>query len=72
MTENLEGQIIEILATDRIDVPISSMSGKLKRAKPKLAKAVNLGEYEGNFSEKTSIPSLIPLALDLSSSSILA
>ncbi len=49
MTENLEGQIIEIIATDRIDVPISSMSGKLKRAKPKLAKAVNLGEYEGNF-----------------------
>jgi len=42
MTENIERQIIEIIATDRIDKPISSMSGKLKRAKPKLAKAVGL------------------------------
>ena len=40
--EELERQLIEIVATDRIDVPISSMSGKLKRRKPKLAKAVDL------------------------------
>src|SRR3989344_5042206 len=47
--ENLERQIIELVATDRIDMPISSMSGKLKRAKPKLAQAVDLAEYHGNF-----------------------
>jgi len=35
---NIERQLIELIATDRIDKPISSMSGKLKRAKPKLAK----------------------------------
>ena len=45
MEENkmeLERQVIEIVATDRIDKPISSMSGKLKRTKPKLAQAVEL------------------------------
>lgn len=49
MTEALERQIIELIATDRIDIPISSMSGKLKRAKPKLAKAIQLpqGSYDG-------------------------
>lgn len=48
--ENIERQIIGLIATDRIDKPISSMSGKLKRAKPKLAKAVELdgGSFEGN------------------------
>lgn len=40
--DGIERQIIQIIATDRIDKPISSMSGKLKRAKPKLAKAVDL------------------------------
>lgn len=40
MSEEIERQVLEIIATDRIDIPISSMSGKLKRAKPKLAKAV--------------------------------
>ena len=40
--EQTERQILELIATDRIDVPISSMSGKLKRQKPKLAQAVNL------------------------------
>jgi len=47
MTETLERQMIEIIATDRIDKPISSMSGKLKRRKPSLAKAVELSN--GNF-----------------------
>lgn len=42
MTENTERQIIELIATDRIDIPISSMSGKLKRQKPKLASNINL------------------------------
>ena len=46
--KDIERQIIEIIATDRIDIPISSMSGKLKRTKPKLAKAVELEKpYRG-------------------------
>ncbi len=45
----LEKQIIELIATDRIDIPISSMSGKFKRIKPKLGKAINLAEYENSF-----------------------
>src|SRR3989344_4480330 len=49
MTQNIERKIIEIIATDRIDIPISSMSGKLKRRKPKLAEAVNLSECKGEF-----------------------
>jgi len=46
----IEEKIIEIIAVDRIDRPISSMSGKLKRRKPKLAKALGLkagDSYEG-------------------------
>ena len=42
--ENLERKIIELVATDRVDMPISSMSGKLKRAKPKLGQAVGVDE----------------------------
>jgi len=41
-TETLERQIIGLIAADRIDIPISSMSGKLKRMKPKLAGAIQL------------------------------
>lgn len=40
--ETLERQVIELIATDRIEIPISSMSGKLKRQKPKLAEALGL------------------------------
>jgi hypothetical protein len=49
MTQELERQLIEIVAMDRIDRPISSMSGKLKRRKPKLAQAVELPRrnYQG-------------------------
>jgi len=47
--ENIERQIIEIIATDRIYIPISSMKGKLERQKPKLAKAVELSDYKNNF-----------------------
>ncbi|MCR4285252.1 MAG: hypothetical protein NUV97_04405 [archaeon] len=46
---NTERQLIQLIATDRIDKPISSMSGKLKRAKPKLAKAIDLSEFGGSF-----------------------
>jgi hypothetical protein len=38
-----EEQLIELIATDRIEIPISSMSGKLKRQKPKIAEAVAQG-----------------------------
>ena len=49
MTEELERQLIELIATDRIEIPISSMSGKLKRRKPKLAQAIALpgSKYRG-------------------------
>lgn len=42
MTSRLERQILELITADRLDIPISSMSGKLKRLKPKLAKAIDL------------------------------
>lgn len=46
----LETKVIRLIATDRIEIPISSMSGKLKRQKPKLAESIDLGEtakYQG-------------------------
>ena len=46
MEKTIETQLIEIIATDRIDKPISSMSGKLKRAKPKLAQILELKSGE--------------------------
>ncbi len=48
-SKNLERQIIELIAVDRIDIPISSMGGKLKRQKPKLAKEVDLSEHKNKF-----------------------
>ena len=48
--EVLERKVIELIATDRIEIPISSLSGKLKRAKPKMAQTVDLKGYDGKFS----------------------
>ena len=50
MAQELERQLIEIVALDRIDRPISSMSGRIKRKKPKLAQAVELPRknYQGD------------------------
>lgn len=47
--ENTERQIIELVAADRIGMPISSMSGKLKRRVEKLADEVSFPgrRYEG-------------------------
>lgn len=45
---NIERQLIELIATDRLDIPISSMSSKLKRSKPKLARAI---EFRGQTFE---------------------
>ena len=42
MTETFERQIIELIAVDRLHIPISSMDGKLKRQKPKIAQAIQL------------------------------
>lgn len=45
MTNTTEKKIIELIATDRMDIPVSSLSGKLKRMKPKIASAV---EFSGD------------------------
>ena len=48
--EPLELQIVALTAMDRIDVPVSSMSGKLKRGKSNLAKGLALPDskkYKG-------------------------
>ena len=42
MTDTIERKIIQLIAADIIDIPISSMSGKLKRQKPKLAEAISI------------------------------
>lgn len=49
MSETTERQIIELIAVDRTDIPISSMSGKLKRMKPKMAQSIDLpgNSYQG-------------------------
>ncbi len=39
--ENIEHKIIELVAADRIGIPISSMDGKLKRRKPKMAQDID-------------------------------
>jgi len=43
--ETLERQLIGLVAADRFEIPISSMSGKLKRMKPKLAQEIS---FPGN------------------------
>ncbi|HLD15915.1 MAG TPA: hypothetical protein VJB94_05035 [Candidatus Nanoarchaeia archaeon] len=50
LEQTVERQIIELVAVDRLDIPISSMSGKLKRRKPSVAKGIDLSAYKGNFS----------------------
>lgn len=50
MTQELERQVIELIATDRIYMPISSMVGKLERRRPKLGKEIaKASEFEGSF-----------------------
>jgi hypothetical protein len=45
---NIETKLIELIAVDRIDKPISSMSGKLKRLKPKLVQNIEVDKkYNG-------------------------
>lgn len=47
--ENVEQGLIQLIATDRIEIPISSMSGKLKRQKPQIASQV-AEELDGRYS----------------------
>ena len=48
MNEKLEREIISLIAMDRIHIPISSMSGKLKRRQPKQAQSLELkSSYNG-------------------------
>jgi len=42
MTNQTERQLINLIAADRLFVPISSLDGKLKRMRPKLAQAVEI------------------------------
>lgn len=52
--EVLERQILELVAMDRIEIPISSLSGKLKRQKPKLAGDIDLSDHNGKYSGERS------------------
>ncbi len=49
MTDNIERQLIQLVATDRAYIPVSSMDGKLKRTRVKLAQAITVpnGNYVG-------------------------
>jgi hypothetical protein len=50
MTQNTETQLLELVAVDRLHIPLSSLDGKLKRMKPKIADAIELptGEFRGS------------------------
>ena len=52
MTENNEGlerQVIALVAADRMDIPVSSLSGKLKRMKPKLSQEIILPDGAASY-----------------------
>lgn len=50
MNELTEQYVIRLIAMDRLEIPISSLSGKLKREKPKFAQTIPMpesGRYNG-------------------------
>src|SRR3989338_4022581 len=47
-----ERQVLELIATDRLHIPVSSMSGKLKRRQPKLAQELGLVEGRPFFGDR--------------------
>ena len=49
MTNQLENKIVQLVAVDRLYVPTSSLDGKLKRMRSKLAKDLDLSEYQNDF-----------------------
>lgn len=44
-----ERKLLELVATDRIGIPIKSLAGKIDRKKPRLAKEVDLGECDMRY-----------------------
>ena len=44
MTQELEKQVLSLVATDRLFIPSSSFDGKLERARPKIGKAIAASE----------------------------
>ena len=50
IADTTETQLLELVAVDRLHIPLSSLDGKLKRMKPKIADAINLptGEFRGS------------------------
>lgn len=52
MKEQLEQKIVELIAWDRLDKPISSLSGKMKRKKPKLASEIDFPGKKNYFNNE--------------------
>ncbi len=46
---DLQRKILELIATDRIAIPIKSIAGKIDRTRPKLGKEINSAGFEGEF-----------------------
>jgi len=61
MTNELERQVIELVATDRLYVPSSSFDGKLERSRPKLAHALGLNN-RGFQGERTYVRNIKPIS----------
>jgi len=49
MTNNVERQVIGLIAADRISIPVRSMGNKLYNKRPKLAKAIDLSWFDEDF-----------------------
>lgn len=47
-----EKTLIRLIATDRIEIPISSMSGKLKRQKPRIAQEVDFNGKDSYLGDR--------------------
>lgn len=50
--EQLEQQIVQLVANDRVFIPVSSLDNKLKKVRPKLAREVPLGVNESYDGER--------------------
>ncbi|VVB78406.1 Uncharacterised protein [uncultured archaeon] len=49
MENNIESRIVDLVAIDRISIPIKSMAGKIDRQRSKIAKSLDLSEYDNFF-----------------------
>ena len=52
MEQDIERQVIALVAADRTYRPVSSVDGKLKRARPKIAKSLELGDGDSFDGER--------------------